>query len=369
MGSPIKTLTIKGYKSIRSLEELKLESLNILIGANGAGKSNFVSFFSLLRALVRQELQLTVAKRGGADAHLFLGPKITGEISARIFFGRNGYEFVLVPTADHRLIYSKESVYFRGDHRDTREDFGSGHAEAVLREHKDDKGASGWPGVPSYAYDAVSSWMVYHFHDTSEFAPVRRKGTTRDSGELRSDAGNLAAFLLGLKNTGKPQYDLIRDMVRLVAPFFDDFRLRPEPNGGDTVVQLEWTEKGSDYPFHPSQMSDGTLRFICLATALIQPSPPATMVFDEPELGLHPYALTVLASLIKQAAARTQVIVSTQSAPLLDCFDPENVIVVDRADGASTFQRLNAEALKEWLEEYSLAELWEKNVLGGRPMR
>jgi predicted ATPase len=155
--------------------------------------------------------------------------------------------------------------------------------------------------------------------------------------------------------------------VRLVAPFFDDFKLRPQPNGADTTVQLEWTQKGSDYPFHPSQLSDGTLRFMCLATALLQPSPPATMVFDEPELGLHPYALGVLAGLLKQASERTQVIVSTQSAPLLDHFEADQVIVVDRKDGASEFRRLDPAMLTEWLNDYSLGELWQKNVFEGGP--
>jgi len=365
MSSPIKTLTIKGYKSIRSMENFALGSLNIFIGANGAGKSNFVSFFSLLRALVRQELQLAITRRGGADAHLFLGPKVTNEIAASIYFGDNGYEFALVPTADNRLIFSRETAYYRPTH--ARKSFGSGHAEALLKEHKDDRGALGYSGIPHYVYSAVSNWTVYHFHDTSDSSPVRRKGTIRDYDELRPDAANLAAFLLWLKQKHDQRYQLIRDTVRLAAPFFDDFKLRPEPNGGDSVVQLEWTQKGSDYPFHPSQLSDGTLRFICLATALLQPQPPSTVVFDEPELGLHPYALEVLAGLFMQASKHTQVVACTQSAPLLDFFDPEQVIVVDRKDGASEFHRLDPATLTEWIRDYSLGELWRKNVFEGGP--
>lgn len=365
MSSPIKTLTIKGYKSIRSMEDLELGSLNVLIGANGAGKSNFVSFFSLLRSLVRQNLQININSHGGADAHLYLGPKVTNEIAASIRFGDNGYEFTLVPTVDNRLVFSSETAYFRPTN--TRKSFGSGHLEALLKEHKEDKGALGYRGIPSYVYSAVSSWTVYHFHDTSETSPVRRKGTVRDYNELRPDAANLAAYLLWLKQQHEQRYLLIRDTVQLVAPFFDDFKLRPESNGGDSVVQLEWTQKGSDYPFHPSQLSDGTLRFICIATALLQPRPPSTMVFDEPELGLHPYALSVLAELLKQASQHTQVIACTQSAPLLDCFEPEQIIVVDRKDGASLFRRLDPATLTEWIKEYSLGELWRKNVFEGGP--
>jgi len=112
---------------------------------------------------------------------------------------------------------------------------------------------------------------------------------------------------------------------------------------------------------------------MCLATALLQPSLPATVLFDEPELGLHPYALTLLANLFQQAARSSgdyiskQVIVSTQSAPLLNEFVPEDVIIVERSQGQSTFRRLESAHLSEWLEEYTLGELWQKNVLGGRP--
>lgn len=368
MGSPIKALTIKGFKSIRSLEDFALERLNVLIGANGSGKSNFVSFFSLLRSIVRQEMQLSVAKHGGADAHLYLGPKETKEIVGKVYFGQNGYEFALEPTSDNRLIFSEETAYYNGTHGESRRQFGKGHTEAKLRERRDDSGVVHERGVPFYVYEAVSSWMVYHFHDTSETATMRRKGTSRNYEELQPDAGNLAAFLLRLRDHEESTYSLIRDTIRLVAPFFDDFKLRPEPNGsGDTEVLLEWTQKGSNYPFHPSQLSDGTLRFICLATALLQPNPPATILLDEPELGLHPYALAVLAGLLKQAAVRTQVIVSTQSAPLLDDFAPEDVVVVRRERGESKFERLDAENLTEWLDDYSMGEIWQKNIVDGGP--
>lgn len=343
MRRAIDRLTVEGFKSIQSLEDFELRDLNILIGANGSGKSNFLALFSLLRAIVEQELQLAVSKAGGADIHLFLGPKVTRQISVKLYFGSNGYEFSLQPTADNRLVFGEEQVYFEVDSGPQHELLARGHVEAILKNRKDASGARGVRhGIPHHVYSAVSEWIVYHFHDTSVTALVRRKGTTRDYEVLHSDAGNLAAFLLRMRQDEPERYELIRDTVRLVTPFFDDFKLRPEQNGYDSMVQLEWTQHGSGYPFHPSQLSDGTLRFICMATALLQPRPPATILFDEPELGLHPYALGVLASLLKQAADRTQVIVSTQSAPLLDYFEPEDIIVVDREDGASKFHRLES---------------------------
>jgi len=178
----------------------------------------------------------------------------------------------------------------------------------------------------------------------------------------------LAAFLFRIRQTNPIEYEKIRDIVRLAAPFFDDFKLRPVPTNPE-LIQLEWLQKDSEYPFRASQLSDGTLRFICLATALLQPFTPSTVLFDEPELGLHPYALTLLANLFQQAANRyaSQVIVSTQSAPLLNEFAPEDVVVVERFQGQSTFRRLDSGELSEWLKEYTMGELWQKNVLGGRP--
>jgi predicted ATPase len=366
MADTIKKLTIEGFKSIRKLEDFELHDLNVLIGANGAGKSNFVGFFRLLREMIEQRLQVALATtEGGADACLYLGPKITRQFVAKLYFGKNGYEFSLVPTPDNRLIFSRETIYFA----DNRSSLDSGHPEAKLKERKDDTGNSGSKhGVPYYVFNAVSSWVVYHFHDTSLSAEVRRPRAINDNEVFRPNAENLAPFLYRIQKTDPASYSRIRDVVRLAAPFFDDFKLRPMPVTPD-MIQLEWQQRDSDYPFRANQLSDGTLRFICLATALLQPKPPPTVLFDEPELGLHPYALTLLGNLFKQASSvhGKQVIISTQSAPLLNEFAPEDVIVVERTNGESTFRRLDSAHLSEWLEEYTLGELWQKNVLGGRP--
>jgi predicted ATPase len=196
---------------------------------------------------------------------------------------------------------------------------------------------------------------------------MRRDQSVRDWERFRHDASNIAPFLLKLQTDEPASYALICDTVRLIAPFFDDFLLRPQKRGADEHVRLEWQQKGSDFPFQRNHLSDGTLRFICLATALLQPEPPATIVIDEPELGLHPYAISMLADLIKSAAERTQVVISTQSPTLLDYFEPEEIIVVKRQKSRSTFERLDAVSLKEWLEDYSVGELWQKNVVQGGP--
>ena len=355
MAEPLKKLTLKGFKSIESLTDFELRPLNVLIGANGSGKTNFVDFFRLLRAMADESLQRFVTEHGGPDGFFYLGPKHTRQMAARVEFGSNAYEFELSATAVSQMMIDAERTQYSPYTAKIR---GHGRLESVLRNI---------PGIGHYVYAAVSSWTVYHFHDTSLPAGMRREHSVRDRAGLRHDASNIAPFLLNLCEEHKGSYDLIRDTVRMIAPFFDDFILEPQTKGPEEKVRLEWRQKGSDYPFHAYQLSDGMIRFICLATALLQPVPPATIVIDEPELGLHPFAIGLLANLIQSASERTQVIVSTQSPALLDLFKPEDVIVVNRQAGHSTFDRPNQDELREWLAEYSMAELWQKNVLRAGP--
>jgi predicted ATPase len=183
------------------------------------------------------------------------------------------------------------------------------------------------------------------------------------------DAGNLAAVLLRLRdmNDGSA-YKRILSTIRLIAPFFDDFDLEPAGLNKRDII-LNWRDKGSDQVFGPHQLSDGTLRAMCLVTLLMQPEDdlPDLIVVDEPELGLHPYALNVIASLFKKASHHTQVLIGTQSASFIDNFDVEDVIVVNREGKDSQFTRPDPAVLEAWLDEYSLGEVWEKNVIGGGP--
>ena len=365
MGRAIDELTIEGFKSIKELKGFKLGKLNILIGANGSGKSNFVDFFRMLRAFADKSFQEFVNEQGGGDAFFFQGPKRTPEIKARLDFRNNWYEFTLKPTADGSLQITSEVTGYLSN---TRPLVG-GNRESNLSDNKNAASDHfrGYKGIPAHVYDAVSSWIVYHFYDTSSLAPMRRRHEAADYDELRSDAANIAPFLANLQEDEPGSYSLIRDTVRLIAPFFDDFTLRPRKQGDMESLSLEWKQKSSSFPFQPSQLSDGTIRFICLATALLQPNMPGTVVIDEPELGLHPYAISILAALIQSASERTQVIVSTQSVTLLDYFDPDEIIVVNRSKGASTFDRLDETSLEAWLGEYTVGDLWEKNIVQAGP--
>jgi predicted ATPase len=368
MGLPLDRISISGFKSIRHLPDFHLKKLNIIVGANGAGKSNFVGFFKMLRAMAEEGLANFVTENGGADGFFFGGPKETPQIDAHLKFGMNEYKLTLVPTASIKLMVKQESILNTAD--GGWKSYGGGGHESQLRQWKNKKserGADPHPGY--YVYESVSSWHLYHFHETGMTAPVRRDHSVRDWRELNPDAANIAAFLLRLSQEQSEAYEKIRETVQLIAPFFDDFLLEPEKSGADEVVRLEWRQKGTSYPFQPWQLSDGTIRFICLAAVLLQPNPPATVIIDEPELGMHPFALDVLAGLFRDAAERTQLIISTQSAALLNHFEPDEVIVVDREEGASRFRQLDVKSLAEWLKDFSLGELWQKNVFAGGPGR
>ena len=371
MAHALDRLTIKGFKSIRALDDFELTNLNILIGGNGAGKSNFIDFFRMLRAMMELPLpglstaclKTYIADGGGSDDFLFNGPKITEQIEIETRFGPNGYRFKLAPTADETFIINDEARYYESGSAGWWE-LGSGHVTPALLRDKDGRGAAGGRSVAAYVYDAISSWKIYHFHDTSNVAPMHRFETLDDTEYLRFDAANIAPFLLHLKNNEKSAYDQIVDSIRLVTPFFNDFILKPNRS---EKVRLLWKQKGSDYPLKPHHLSDGTLRFICLTTALLQPDPPSTIIVDEPELGLHPYAVEILAELIEATSEKTQLIVSTQSPSLVDYFEPKDIIVVNREKGASVFKRLNRNELSTWLNDYSLGELWRKNIITGGP--
>ncbi|WP_293680869.1 AAA family ATPase, partial [Thiolapillus sp.] len=210
-------------------------------------------------------------------------------------------------------------------------------------------------------------WMVYHFHDTSPTAPMRRSEIVEDNQRLRNNGSNIAPFLLRLKQSESlyRYYQEVVNATRLILPFFDNFRLDVFQQGEADKVKLSWQQKGSDYPLQPYHLSDGSIRFICLATALLQPDPPSAIVIDEPELGLHPEAIRILAELITDAAQRTQVILATQSPLLIDQFAIDDIVVVNRKDGQSTFERLSEQDFSQWLEDYSVGELWTRNVIQG----
>jgi predicted ATPase len=361
------SITVKGFKSIASIDNLKLGSINIVIGANGSGKSNFLGVFSFLNAIRLGRLQDYVIKNGGADNVLHFGSKVTQNIFLHISFagGVNQYQLSLQSGNDDDLVLDTETVAYWD-----KENYPSPYFESIYRNGKEAGISKSNPSsnIEIFVGKRLDRWRLYHFHDTSTTSPMKKTGDINDNHFFRPDGSNIASFLYFLLQKHPTSYELIRKTVQSVAPFFDNFSLEPQKLN-PSKIQLEWLHKGSDSYFNASSLSDGTLRFIALAILFLQPEHlrPSVILVDEPELGLHPFAITLLASLIKQTSIYTQVIISTQSSLLLDHFEVEDVLVANRKDGSTHFSRLDSKKLEKWLEDYSLGQLWEKNELEGRP--
>lgn len=350
-------MVIKGFKSIKECD-LELKNVNVLIGANGAGKSNFISVFEMLHKILAGDLS-TYALKKGIDPLLYNGKEVTDSILAEFYFGSNLYSFDLEWTDNDSLLFREERVetdtatWGDGGYRETK-------VHEAFRTARIDKEAVRVLLNPE--------WRVYQFNNTSPSAKIKAENSIGNYDMLMGDASNLAVYLYHLREQYPASYQKILKAIKRVAPFFKDFELKPKEQNKEQIV-LRWKQKDYDATLLPSQLSDGTLRFICLMTVLLQPEElqPATIIIDEPELGLHPYAITIFAELVKKAAAKKQIILATQSVELLDHFDPDDVIVVDRTANGSEFKRLKGEQLTAWLEDdYSLGELWNKNLFGGR---
>jgi len=336
------SVTIEGFKSIRSIKDFPLRPINILIGANGSGKSNFLEAFVFLQEAQAGRMDFYVSKHGGADRLLHYGSKTTQEIKVAL-------------DSPHFRSLVAHYGYVAGDN--LAGNLAGNLAAAILE----------W----SFVNRAAPSFLRYQFHDTGFHSPLKKTNDLNNNNRfLFPDGSNLASFLFLLKQRYRESYDLIRKTVGLVAPFFEDFHLEPQALNPETI-KLEWKHKRSDREWDSSELSDGTLRFIALATLFLQPVElrPSVILVDEPELGLHPNAIELLYSLIRQASFETQVIAATQSPMLLDCFNPEDILVANRVEGATTIERLKPERLAEWLNDYSLGQLWEKGELEGKPTK
>ena len=368
----LREIFLKGYKSVDGAEgqTLSLGDVTVLLGANGSGKSNLVSFFAMLHSMTNGTLQQFVGRQG-VSRLLFYGPKQTESISFELRCesggARRSYGATLSYGLPDRLFIGDETITIQrtGDASSEAYSLGSGGSESGLKKDKRPAGKE--------LYALLSGVRTYQFHDTSDTAKIRDRGYVDDAGGLQSDAGNLAAFLKMLQGNDEYEkyYERIVRRIRRVMPQFGDFDLKPVP-GNEDYVRLNWKDSsGSGYLFGPDQISDGSLRFMALATLLLQPAEllPGVIVLDEPELGLHPAAIAELGGIVRSAAQKTQVVLATQSTRLIDEFPPEDLVIVERDEKkrSTVFRRLDAERLQDWLDRYSLSELWEKDVLGGRP--
>ncbi|MGB3018214.1 MAG: AAA family ATPase [Ignavibacteria bacterium] len=368
---PIDRIHIQNFKSIRDTGEVSIRRINVLIGPNGVGKSNFIQFFKLLNSIYKQRLKFYTAENGYENQILYYGRKRSDFLQGSIVFKpdsgntNNRYDFRLIPQRQSSGFYFEKdvggyNVYSEGFNE--KWDFlnlgGAGKEESELRYNSSTRAV--------FLKEYFEGFNVFHFHDTSFGSPLKQANKTHDYEYLKEDGSNLASFLFKIQASHPKHFRIIEHTIRSVAPFFERFDIKPDSKNREMIF-LNWFEKGSDEYFNAHNLSDGTLRFIALATLLLQPVPPRTIIIDEPELGLHPFAIQKLGALIKSTSVKSQIIVSTQSVNLLDQFTADDILVVERKDEQTVFSRLSNGELQEWLDDYTLSELWQKNILGGRP--
>ena len=347
-------IQIEGYKSIKEAK-VELHPVNILIGANGAGKSNFISFFEFLNQLYNRKLKEYVALRG-PEKILHKGLKITAEIKATISFEgkQHAYDFT-IKTGDEGFVFTKEGLWYL-NHVD---DITSFDYEAQIK-----NGNS--PGA-KFIHEHFNNLKKYHFHDTSSNSPFTETcHKDNDAYFLYETGRNLSSFLFRIQQENQIVYNRIIKTIQSIAPFFSDFFFQPNAEGN---MRLQWQDKYSSTVYGANDLSDGTLRFIALTVLFMQPNLPDSIIIDEPELGLHPTAIAKFAGMVQSVAKKgTQVIIATQSTDFISYFEPDDIIAVNQIDGESEFKRLKKEDLSVWLEDYTLGDLWQRNIItDGQP--
>lgn len=364
----IKHITLENYKSIRKLD-LELKPLNVLIGSNGAGKSNFISFFSFFILANKNHNLFNIkimTRYGEANSILHYGIKESKFLEYHVVIDDDDFmndchlSVRLLPTIASEFYYEKQIIRVDG-YTLNLWDMNKGAEEYSNEQTENDNYAK----IAGFLKN-LDGIQTFHFNDTSDTSPLKSTVANNDNLFLRADGQNLACMIKLINDKYPEYYKMIVDTIRTIVPDFHDFVIRPNSE----FLSLEWFNKNNvDIPWKAHYLSDGSLRFIALAVLLLMPSElqPQVIIIDEPEIGLHPTALNVLSGLIKRASLERQVIISTQSATLLSQFEPDDVIVVDKKDKASEFRRLNNSDLDKWLENYTLGELWETNIIGGRP--
>jgi len=372
----ISRLVIEGFRSLQNVRIENLPGVAVLIGANGSGKSNLIRFFEMLSWMLKaRQLAPFVGKHGGGSDQLFGGSETTSRIRAELRIeteqGANDYRFSLEHAQPDRLIFVEEAFRFsrRGWPTEAAWQFlpvGNPESELVQVGHSD-----GAPRVSVTTARTIVHLLRdcahYQFHNTSATSSLKKKWDVHDNVYLRSDGGNLAAVLYRLRDDDLRRYEYICRQIARVLPVFESFDLEEEYG----TVLLRWRARDTGQTIGAHLTSDGSLRFFALATLLNLPPEalPAVMLLAEPELGLHPSAVDLVARMIRALGADRQVIAATQSPLLVDAFDLDNVIVIE-TDGSRSFLKtlpFGDNEWEEWLEEYSVGQLWEKNLLGGRP--
>ena len=364
-------LHIAGFRSLADIEIRDLPGVSVLIGANGAGKSNLIRFFEMVSWMLKSRaMEEFITRQGGADDQLFRGsgitPRMEAALTMRTAAGRNEYRFALAHAHPDRLMFVDEAFRFSRETIGGEQDWvhlGSGHTEARILESAQREGPIGQ--TAGVIVSLLRSCAVYQFHDTSHESRFKKRWDAADNAQLRSHGGNLAAVLLKLEREDIRRYETICTHIGRVLPVFARFEIE-ETNG---TVLLRWRAKGTERTYGAHLTSDGSLRLFALVTLLNLHAEmlPDVLLLDEPELGLHPAAIGLIAGMVKQRSVDRQIIVATQSPRFVDSFDVDEIILLDLCDGRTVCRKLDPDEYQVWLDEFAPGELWEKNLVGGRP--
>ena len=381
-----------GLKNILSFKdaELPLGSLNVLIGPNGAGKSNLIDVIGLLQA-APGDLNGAILRGGGAPAWVRKGEKGAPGVAAiecEFVLGADQLAYSLEFSAVERGLVIEHERLKRTpkrsrDHRNAAPGVYFERSVANMQFWDPDTGgmASRKGGVSASGslFSMLRSPIdktpitplgmelerirVYRSFNTGMDARARNGTGANVPKEFLDDGGdNLAAVLHEMRFDGS--IERVNQYVRRLADQFEDVRVRLDAGSAQTYLK----EKGIEQPISAVRLSDGTLKFLCLMAVLLHANPPPLICMEEPELGLHPDALQLVAEVLRDAADRSQLIVTTHSEALIDALSgrPDAVVVCERDfDNATSFQRLSREGLGLWLERYRLGELWRKGQIGG----
>jgi predicted ATPase len=394
-------IKIEGFRSFKKVE-LEVPRLAVLIGPNGGGKSNFLDLLTLMAEAGNMQLANGVAKRGGfANIAFGFDPQVELRVEMRFKAalpakaeGQSGDE-----RPDVRFSMTARGLAFQAVlvHEVVAQESGKqpslsaemlsrGPAGAVFRVMSESgaltdkrvgvasnelaitqvRNSSEYPAA-AFVLGEFTGWRVYRDIDVGSTSPVRQPALIRPGIQLLPDGSNLSSVLYAIQQDYPDDWQDVLEILRTAYPEF--VKLTVPAQGGDGKVLLRWFEKPFDRHggISANFLSDGTLKLLCLLAILKSPDPPPLICIDEPELGLHPDWIKLVAELLQVAAMRTQVIVATHSPHIVAKLEPEQVIVAEKVDGETRLERQDRQDLEKWLKDFNLSELWLAGQLGGRP--
>lgn len=386
-------------------EEIELRPLNILIGPNGSGKSNLIEVIRLLHYLPDKDPWTVVLQTGGVDEWIWHAGSAPASIFAKIALERipvgnsladiRAYEYSISLAKLHSSFYVRDESFRRMNigNTDGKIDtsFESSGATGRLNSrqtHSDlsenlsfqlnpERSVLSQRTSPNIQDALIGKYMPalfeigdffesLDFHQDWEFGADLTPRDPRPAGQpvdrLEENAVNLAQMLAHFRDFHRPVFDRLNELMKQFYEPFKSVEVRVQ----GTHLQIAIEEEGG-FSVSAYRLSDGTLRWLALLAILLNPTPAPVTCIDEPELGLHPDIIPTLADLLRDASTRTQLILTTHSRTLVECFsdDPESVCVCERLNGATEIKRLEADRMKVWLEKYSLGQLWSSGEIGG----